>query len=207
MPAPDNTQNNSSSGGYIPPLPQPSVLQDDALDDALQALVVNLTGLNTTLVRPRWQPSPPNRPGIGVDWASIGVVRKHSDTYAHVVHVDGPDGEGQDNMQRHELLMVMCTHYGPNAGAYADLVRDGLTISQNREALQLDKMDLVEVQESTHVPEQLAELWYNRVDQMIVLRRQVDRTFAVKHIKSFTGKLVTDVGLTRDVNAPPEPGV
>jgi len=56
-----------------------SPLMDAALDAVFQALVVGITGLPGTLVRPRWQPVPPTQPSVTTNWAAIGVTTNAAD--------------------------------------------------------------------------------------------------------------------------------
>src|SRR5258708_5727734 len=147
--------NNSSTGGYLSPLPGSlSPLQDAALDTLIHDVLQALTGINGSLVRPRWQPEPPNQPDINTDWIAFGVIEFAPETYGHVTHSGiGNGGSGQDNIQRHEELSVLCSHYGPNAGAFSSLVRDALiTVAQNRAALHAANTDVVEIKTPIAVP-------------------------------------------------------
>lgn len=49
-----NQPNTSATGGYLAPLLKPSVLEDPELTDFFQSLVAGITGLDPTLVFPRW---------------------------------------------------------------------------------------------------------------------------------------------------------
>lgn len=216
---PDNSGNTSATGGYLTPIadnvPVPPPQEGKTFEDTLQDLVVNLTELDGTLVRPAWQPEPPNQPDNATDWVAFSILNKKADTFAYVAHDGGAgdDSLGLDRVQRNELVEVLFTHYGPNAHLYADLVRDGLSVEQNREGIKQAATDLVEVREQVVAPELINNLYYYRVDQTIVFRRQVDRFFGVKNVGSFEGGVVADGeagDIKRDISAlqgvePPPP--
>ena len=70
--------NTSATGGYLtaaPPLP----LDDQALDEVFQALGVAITGLDGTLVRPRWQVVVPKQPAPAVNWCAVSVMTVQPD--------------------------------------------------------------------------------------------------------------------------------
>jgi hypothetical protein len=89
---------------YIPYAP----LEDDDLDNAFQGLVVGITGLDQSLVRPRWQSNPPKQPEPTIDWCAIGVTSSQADTFAVVQHLFGDDitAPAGDLLIRHETLDV-----------------------------------------------------------------------------------------------------
>ncbi|MFJ6322263.1 MULTISPECIES: LIC_12616 family protein [unclassified Rhizobium] len=179
---------DSSTGGFLAPTSPPPAA-DDALDDQIQAAVVGITGLNGTLVRPRWQPSPPKQPPATTNWCAIGVVRLVGDTYAWIGH--HPDGNGYDEMQRHVTFDVLASFYGPNGQAYAGLLRDGLQIPQNREALYLQGIAFVEASEIIAAPALINEQWVRKYDLTVTLRTQITRTYAVLNLLSASGSFIT----------------
>lgn len=82
--------NNSATGGYIlpnpPPGPQP--LEDQALVDFFQTILVGLTGIQGALVRPSWQPTPPNPPDIATTWLALAITFDDADHFPYQVHSD-----------------------------------------------------------------------------------------------------------------------
>lgn len=66
--------NTSATGGYLLPEQSPAPLEGDALDDFFHDIVAGITGLDTNLVRPRWQETPPPAPKRGTNWAAVGVM-------------------------------------------------------------------------------------------------------------------------------------
>jgi hypothetical protein len=129
--------NTSASGGYLAPssaLPP----EDDAFDAVLQALVVGVTALPANLVRPRWQPIPPPQPAPLTNWCAIGVTEEEPFGSLGFVTHDGADngGLGSDTLQVDDAVEVLASFYGANARQFANLLRDGLMLPQNREALE-----------------------------------------------------------------------
>lgn len=186
--------NTSASGGYLLPSSSPPPA-DAAMDDVLTALVSGITGLLPSLVRPRWQATPPKRPERTTDWCAVGVTRSTPDANAYTQH--HPDGNGYDETQRHETLEVTASFYGPGAYGNAGLLRDGLAVAQNREALFLAGFGFVESLPAVNAPDYLNETWISRVDQPIILRHQIGRTYPVQNLLSAVGEIVSDVGERR----------
>lgn len=192
--------NDSSTGGPLLPLnTYPAPLEGQALNRFLQTWVAGLTGLDGTLVRPRWQAEPPSFPVDGTAWAAIGVTRRPSDTFPHVRH--DPTGEGFDVLYRHERLAMLCSFYdlGTNGQAdyYCALLRDGGAIAQNREILILNQFELVNFDEPIAVPVLTKQRWLYRVDMVVNLRRVIVRAYPVLNLKRAEGIIVDDEGFSR----------
>jgi hypothetical protein len=161
-------------------------LQDDELEDFLQSWVSGVTGMDGTLVRPRWQPEPPNIPDFNIDWCALGITRTISDTF---VWIGGTD-PNSDELQRHQVMDVLVTFYGPHCSSNSGRLRDGVMVPQNREILLLNDMGLVEVGDTVRVPEQLKGPqgpWTDREDLTIRVRRRIVRHYAVLSILEAEG--------------------
>lgn len=170
--------NDSTTLGFVPPVSADPY--DDPLDDLLQAAVVGICGLPGKYVRPRWQPKPPNQPAFDVDWVAFGVTRSSVDTFAFANHsADDPE---QSSVDRDELLFVLHSFYGPNSGGLCERFRDGLELSQNRDVLSANRIEIVEVGEATRVPALLQETWVRRVDAMVTYRRRTSRRYQIKSL-------------------------
>jgi len=181
--------NDSSTGGYLVPQASPAPPEGQALTRFIQQVFVNITGLDGTLIRPRWQPEPPNIPPFGTDWMAFGIVRRSADVFATVIH----DGVAEtDTVNRQELLEILCTFYGPDADNFASLLREGFSVSQNREVMQLNNFGLVEVGEALPVPELIKDRWTYRLDMRVVFRRLIERTYPVLNVLSAAGTLDSD---------------
>ena len=169
--------NNSSTGGFLQPSSTGGDLNDSALIDMLQALVVGITGLSGSMVRPRWQPETPNPPDIGTNWAAIGP----SDSRAR----DSFSYRQKPNptttiVIRNRLIPILCSFYGPNAEANSELLAMGFEVPQNRETLQLAGFNLVGgVGPGVIAPALLKGQWYTRIDVSFAIRQQQKYTYSV----------------------------
>lgn len=161
------------------------------------------------MVRPSWQnqtpdiPKPSTAPN-GSAWCAFAITARRGDKFPFVGHVG--DGNGYDRLIRNEELEVLISFYdlGTNglADQYAELMRDGAAISQNREYLQAQNFDIGSVGELTAVPSLLKERWLYRIDLSIQIRRQVSRQYPVLNVLSIDGTLATDDGIQVPVSGP-----
>lgn len=73
---------DSSGFGFVQPnVTMPAPLAGTSLANFLQQMVSGITGIDQTLVRPRWQTEPPNRPAQATNWAAIGVERRRPEGF------------------------------------------------------------------------------------------------------------------------------
>jgi hypothetical protein len=180
--------NTSASGGYLTPAGTPTPA-DEALEDILQPMVVGITGLPGKMVRPRWQPGNPKQPEPDVNWCAIGVMHTKQDANPAIEH-DGA-GDGADQYQRHQDVILLATFYGPNAQAYGQLLSDGMYVPQNGEALRALNMAFVEVGDLIAAPDLINQQWVRRYDLRIRLRRKIERTYPVLNILSADTPVIT----------------
>lgn len=185
------TANDSSTGGYLAPV-NATLADDDALEDQLQALVVGVTGLGGTMVRPRWQATMPEHPEPGSNWCAIGYTQATPEYTPSLVHSGA--GNGSTELQAHEVLEIVASFYGPNSGKYAGVFRDGLQIAQNREALGANGMVIYDIGGCVRAPLLVNNNWLNRWDVSFRARRQVNRVYAVRNILSVEGTVTALVG-------------
>lgn len=170
---------DSSVAGYLQPVgPPPS--EDTDLDSIFQQLIVGLTGLPGSMVRPRWQPVVPKQPEPTANWAAIGVTDIEHDANSYEQH--DPSGDGSDTFIRHEILVVLCSFYGPNALNYAAQTRDGMYVAQNNATLDQYEMGLVEVGSMVAAPELVNQQWIRRFDLKMRIRRRIKRTYPILNI-------------------------
>lgn len=187
---------------YIPNGP----LEDDDLDNALQAMVVGITGLAQGLVRPRWQPTLPKQPEPGVDWCSIGVVGSQADTYPVIEHLFGDDitAPAGDRLIRHETLEVLVSFFGPHAKANLGVLRDGLGVMQNLESVRAAGLHFVAMDDARAAPDLINQQWIRRWDSAITLRRMVARVYGINNILAAEIDLHDDTGdVDRIIQVPP----
>lgn len=183
--------NTSATGGYLSPQGAGSFPPEDIdLDKVFQRAVVGVTAMPGDLVRPRWQPVTPKQPDPSVDWCAIGVTVRRVQDGPSIVH--SPAGDGSDTLSRHEDIDTAFTFYGPNAQKNAMLLRDGLFLPQNIEALKLDGVSFIDCGDLRAIPELFNQQWIKRYDLGATFRRQVTRTYQVLNIVSADPILVSD---------------
>jgi hypothetical protein len=180
--------NTSATGGYLVPSSPPPA-EDDGLEDQIKLMIQGITGFDPNFVRPRWQPTPPKQPPANANWCAFGVTRQDPDTYASIVH-DGT-GDGTDTAIRHETIEILASFYGPAGQGYAAMLRDGLMIPQNREALYANGMALYDAMEIIAAPDLTNTQWIRRYDLTVRLRRRVERTYPVLNLLSAEGTIET----------------
>lgn len=188
---------SSQQSGYLRPTVSP--VYNDPLDGILQGAIVGITGIPGNLVRPRWQPEPPQQPSFEVNWCAFGVVRSVVDVFAYEGH--NPTGEGSSSVERDELLYVLHSFYGPDSHAFCEMFRDGFEVGQNRAELLASGIALVEVGDATNLPALLKEKWVKRVDVTVTYRRRTARVYQVRTIQSADAVLDNERYLT-PINVP-----
>lgn len=160
----------------------PAPLEDQALENFIHDWIVGVTGLSGQLVRPRWQTEPGNLPDASATWVSFGAPEITADPYQ--AEVDATRLLGYNEVRRHELLSYQIRFYGPEAGRWSAVFRDGCQVPVNREVLTLNGFGLVEAASMTKVPELVKDKWYNQVILTVVLRRQVVRRYSPGYLES-----------------------
>lgn len=174
--------NTSATGGYLTPVGTAAPAEDVELDRILQGMVKGITALPGPMVRPRWQQEIPKQPEPSANWCAIGVTDSKSDANPSITH--NGTGDGADWYSRHEALTVLASFYGPESKAFAGLLRDGIYIPQNREALRTHRMVFVSASEVKPVPELVNQQWIRRYDLFLEMRREIVRTYPVLNILS-----------------------
>lgn len=193
--------NTSATGGYLSPtstLP----LADDELDSVLHDFIVGVTGLDTNLVFPRWQPQPPTMPAPNVNWAAVGITGIDDTSVWPEQFFDGT----QLIQREQQTMEVMATFYGPNSNALAATLRSGLTIRQNLDVLSAvsNGIKLNKIGAVTHAPELINSQYIARSDLTFSLIRQIEHNYAILSILSADVTIFTD---TNPVPVPREAGV
>ena len=170
----------SNVAGFLTPIDANPPLEDANLVALFQRLIVGLTGLDGTMVRPRWQVTLPSPPSNSTTWVSLGISHRRGDTNAFVKHdptLNG--GDGADVVSRQEELEILCSIYGPSADDTYSLIRDGLSVGQNLDTLRAAKVSLIEVEGARGASVLLNTLWYYRLDMPFRVRRLIERTYPV----------------------------
>ena len=187
----------SATGGYLVPSATNSI-EDEALRVFFQQMVSGITGIDGTMVRPRWQAEPPSMPSFGTNWAAIGVTKRTRDVNSYIKHVSKSDVNGNnigsDFVHRTEVLDVLCSFYGPNCEGNSELLAMGLEVDQNREAMQLAGYGLVCVEDAIMMADLQNDRWLTRIDLPFQMRRAQLYQYPVLDLIAAQGTIVEDSG-------------
>lgn len=173
--------NTSATGGYL--LSTSLSPEDDDLVDLFQGLVVGLTGLDPTLVRPRWQPQPPTQPAVTTNWCAIGVTKFEAIDYPQMV-LDPATNYTTVDMGRLERIDLIASFYGPNATSTAGSFRDGLYVAQNLYVLSQQGIKMRSADDMVYVPELINSQWIPRSDLHCSFMRMLGRVYPIEQILS-----------------------
>jgi hypothetical protein len=190
--------NTSATGGYLlptttVPLPSPSPgAPAFTLTQFIQSVLVGLTGIDGTLVRPKWQINPPKQPDIGVDWIAFKVTMSNPDTYSYNTLSHDEDDNPVYQYQRQEDLTLSCAFYGPNSREYGSIVIDGFQIGQNLEALQSAGLAFTSSGQLMLMPDLVNERWVEKYELEILMRREIQRTYSILSILEAQGTIISD---------------
>lgn len=173
---------------YIQPFSSEPIPNELTVTQFIQTVLVGISGVDGTLVRPKWQANPPKHPPtIETNWIAFGIGLGAPDNNAYIA--TNPNDPSVVDSQRHETLDVGVSIYGPLALETYALLRDGFQVPQNLQALIDANMGFVEILAARPLPDLLNERFYNRVETSIILRRQVNRLYSVPTILSANGRI------------------
>ena len=188
---------NSSTGGYLLPTSTPP-LDDALLDQFFHDLIMGVTGLGATLIRPRWQPEPGNMPAAGSTWVAQGVTNRGDDV---VAWTGFNSVTGVYTIARNQELTNLVSIYGAAASATEAILRDGLSLAQNREHMNSLGFAFVKVGETRNMSLMLNERWQKRIDVELTFRRFFTREYAVLPLLSAATTITTNTGFVETITA------
>lgn len=194
--------NTSTTGGYLV-AGSPAPADDVDLNVIFQEAVVGITGLDPTLVRPRLQLIQPKRPEAPITWAAVGVHEVEPWGDPSIQHVPATyDSSGKlltpamDVLTEHVTLRVMVTFYGPQAERYGGILRRGIALPQNMEALSAQNIKLAHRGTLRGVGEIINELQVSRWDLDLLFNRKTTAQYPIEdalaggvHVFDATGRV------------------
>lgn len=175
---------------YVLPSSTTPIPRGLTLAQFLQTVFVGVSGLNGTLVRPKWQEEPPKQPDIKTNWMALGIDIAAPDANSYV-DVDEDDATVS---QRHEALEVGCSIYGPDALEIYGLLRDGFQLQPNLEGLKTANMGFVEISPARRIPDLVHQRWMNRIQTSVFFRREIQRVYPILTFLSASGTVHTVTG-------------
>lgn len=175
--------NDSTARGYLS-LVGDSPAYDEALEREISRWIRGVSGLDVSLVYPRWTDPQTSIPENGVTWCGFGITTiPGCPTPANVQM-----SEEQSEQWSWEKVTVICCFYGPNGGNTAATFRAGLYVDQNNVELNRAGLSLNDVGTIYNLPELINNQWVRRYDLTVTLSRKTTRTY---NIKSTVGGNVT----------------
>lgn len=126
-------------------------------------------------------------PGIDTNWCAFGLETRSPDASAYVA----PD-ELSARVVRHEAIDVFCSFYGPACESYAEVLRDGMQVSQNREPLLLASMGFKGNSNLTSAPELHNDRWYDRCDLTLTINRETGKVYEILCFTGAIGAIITE---------------
>jgi hypothetical protein len=186
---------------FVLPEALPAILEDDVLVDVIQETVVGITGLLPTLVRPSAQPNPPLLPDFSVNWVALLINTSDADAFAFIRQVNETDIE----LERDQEINLLASFYGPNSQRVCGIFKDGLQIEQNRFALGREGIKLVNTARERHLPSLVKEVYQQRYDLPVLLRRRIRRVYKSASINSAGIGLDNEHYITPIIVSPPTP--
>lgn len=170
---------------YVLPAPQGTYPKGLSFRQFLQTIFVGVSGLPGTLVRPQWQPEPPQQPDINVNWMAMGIAEVAPNASAYV----GLNQDGQVTTDRHEDVEVKLSIYGPDNLEIYGVLQDGFQLTQNRILLTQANMGFTEMSRALHIPDLVNQRWVDRIECSAFFRREVQRTYPVLSFVSSSGTI------------------
>ena len=182
--------NTSATGGYLVQTDGP--IYGDVLDNFFRDVIGGLTGLSTdTLIRPLFQLDPPPIPEPEIDWIAFGVSITEAEQGSAYLKV-ADDGLSSE-LKRHERLDVSFQIYGLNNFSFANIIRDGLQLGQNREVLQANSISYTgNATPLIKLTEDVNGRYYKRCDFTLSFAREVTRSYPVLSFLEAPSEIIED---------------
>jgi hypothetical protein len=162
----------------------PLLPSNDELVTMVIEVLRGVTGMPPGLIRPRWQPKAPNWPAEGIDWVSVGVVRTVPSDYGGQTFSD-------EKLVHQQHLTVECllSIYGPSAVRIAGVVRAGLQMTLNQDAIHGIGLAVQDVGATTTLSEEVNSVFIPRLDLPVQFRMVMSTTYNVPEIRKSGGTI------------------
>lgn len=177
--------NTSATGGYL--LPTNYILDGQALKDFVHDLLVGITGLDNTLVRPAYQRLQPTIPSFSVNWLAFHIADRRVRNVNQLV-----PGDDSATQTVQEDMDILCSFYGDNCTLNAGILRDGIYINQNQEVLTLNGFGLRGTSETRYLPGLLNEQYLERCDVTITLTREIQKDYSILPLLTGQGIVIAE---------------
>lgn len=176
---------SSATGGYLAPgVESPD---DTLLYRFVQPVLVGISGIPGTLVRPMWQLNPPPVPDHETDWIAFGIESRQADANSYI-----RQGAESAFQVRHEEITWLVSCYGPNSMGTAGRIRDGLELRQNRVSLDLAGIGFMQAEFLANLAEVVNGRFYARADLTLVFRREILRQYDILPLSGVTADILAD---------------
>lgn len=183
--------NDSTVVGYLTPTLLP--IDDQALDRIFHDLLKNLTGLDNTLVRPRFQNTPPSIPAIDVDWLAYGVIDKIDDYSANQIQ----STDTETTLIEFQNITILCSAYGNNSNNTYNRIKLGLQVEQNRDVLNSLDIAYTEISNIMNTTTEVNKFYYKRGEFKLYFRRRIKSKYNIESLLSASGTIETsDLAIT-----------
>lgn len=170
--------NDSTSPGYLTPVGDLPAY-DVALEKEISRWIRGVTGLDKSLVYPRWTEPQAQIPNNGVTWCAFGITAMPRTGMPADIQ-----GDASSEQWTWENVTVTCCFYGPGGAALAATFREGIYVSQNNAELNRAGLSLVDVGNLLSLPELINNLWVRRYDLTVSLSRKNIRSFNIRTLQS-----------------------
>ncbi|TXE22180.1 phage neck terminator protein [Serratia ureilytica] len=178
--------NDSTAPGYLIP-ESAGPAYDKALEIHLSEWICGVTGINVTLVYPRWTDPQRQIPKIGTTWCAFGITAQQQALNPADVQIS----DDRSEQWAWERVTVICCFYGPEGAALAARFRAGIFIEQNNAELnRRSGLTLNDAGTLYNVPELINNQWVRRYDLTVTLSRKIVREY---NIKSLIATSPTDI--------------
>lgn len=188
------SNNTSTQPGFLTPVEE-LVPTDEILEDAITHSVSGISGLPREMVRPTFGTDEAGnkqlkQPNNDVNWVAVQLIRTELEDVPQRRQTS--DDDGQTILTDTKIREFLLSFFGPNGSGYAERFRDGLYISQNRDALRSLGLNLIECGNIITAASLKDNTFRPRYDVNLRLRHVTQRTYNVRNVIGAQGVIVSD---------------